>query len=161
MTSSAQAAMIRTRRSQIGQLVATRSFSTELRCRVLCRCWRTNVRARPGVIGSRRKRARGAKSSTTSSSRLTTPVAVIAGWSPSLEENRSKLRDHGGLELEERFDGALDFLGGDRLDLELLLLRIGQERGIAQRLLEGFAQDLHAVLGRAGRQRVGAHERAV
>src|SRR5262249_37985601 len=152
MTSSAQAAMIRTRRSQIGQLVATRSFSTELRCRVLCRCWRTNVRARPGVIGSRRKRARRAKSSTTSSSRLTTPVAVIAGWSPSLEENRSKLRDHGGLELEERFDGALDFLGGDRLDLELLLLPIRPGTGVPHGLPGGLSQDLPAVLWRAGRQ---------
>src|SRR5213594_757540 len=141
MTSSAQAAMIRTRRSQIGQLVATRSFSTELRWRVLSRCWRTNVRARPGVIGSRKKRARRAKSSTTSSSRLTTPVAVIrAGSSWSFEENGPQLRDHGGLQLEQRLDGALDLLRGDRLDLELLLLRIGQERGIAQRLLEGLAQ---------------------
>src|SRR5213593_627384 len=143
MTSSAQAAMIRTRRSQIGQLVATRSFSTELRCRVLSRCWRTNVRARPGVIGSRKKRARRAKSSTTSSSRLTTPVALIrtggsppfrAGSSRSFEENGSQLRDHGGLQLEERLDGARDLLGADRLDLELLFLRVGQERGIAQRL---------------------------
>src|SRR5437867_790965 len=160
MTSSAQAAMIRTRRSQIGQLVATRSFSTELRWRVLSRCWRTNVRARPGVIGSRKKRARLAKSSTTSSSRLTTPVAVIRAGR-SFEQDGPELRDHGRLELEQRFDGTLDLLRGHGLDLELLLLGVGQERGIAQRLLEGLAQDLHAVLRRAGWQRVGAHERAV
>ncbi len=41
--------------SQSGQLVATRSFSTELRWRVFWRCWSTNMAARPRVRGSRKK----------------------------------------------------------------------------------------------------------
>src|SRR5207245_7210753 len=127
---------------------------------VLIRYCRPNDRTLPGDIVPRKSRARLAKSSTTSSSRLTTPVAVIRAGR-SFEQDGPELRDHGRLELEQRFDGTLDLLRGHGLDLELLLLGVGQERGIAQRLLERLAQDLHAIFGRAGRQRVGAHERTV
>src|ERR1700730_12915251 len=47
ITSWAQARMILSRVSQSVQLVATRSLRTELRWRVLRRCWGTKLRARP------------------------------------------------------------------------------------------------------------------
>src|SRR5262245_52486423 len=75
MTSSLHAWMMRMRVSQSAQLVATLSLSTELRCRVLRRCCRANMRARPRVSGSWNQRQRATKASTAWSMRATTPTA--------------------------------------------------------------------------------------
>src|SRR5581483_5977683 len=76
ITSSLHAAMMRMRVSQSVQLVATLSFKTELRCRVLSRCCSTNMRARPLVIGSWNQRQRRTNSFTARSMRATTLMRI-------------------------------------------------------------------------------------
>src|SRR6185295_7060100 len=76
MTSSLHAWRMRMRVSQSSQLVATLSFSTELRCRVLSRCCMANICARPSVSGSWNQRQRATKSFTTRSMRATTLTAA-------------------------------------------------------------------------------------
>src|SRR4030095_3367439 len=83
MTSWLHALMIRIRVSQSVQFVATLSFSTELRWRVFNRCCMANMRARPLVIGSRKKQQRPTKALTTVSIRATTDCLTM-GFSPLL-----------------------------------------------------------------------------
>src|SRR3989442_13613093 len=78
-----------------------------------------------------------------------------------LKKDGPELGDQRGLELEERLDGALDLLAGDRNDFQLGLLGVGEEGGVAERLLERLPQELPAILGRPRRQRVGPDEQAV
>src|SRR5882672_4620903 len=77
ITSSLHALIMPMRVSQSLQLVATLSFSTEFRWRVLSRCCSANMRARPLLSGSRNQRQRSAKSFTTLSMRATTLMRRI------------------------------------------------------------------------------------
>src|SRR5262245_23767970 len=86
---------------------------------------------------------------------------VNAERTKSVKQDGPETRGQGGLDLEELVHHRLDLLAADVVDVELRLLGLAHEGRITQRLLEGLAQDLHAILGRARWQRVGAGDGAV
>src|SRR6185295_15267462 len=96
ITSSLQARMMRMRVSQSLQLVATLSFSTELRWRVFRRCCKANIRARPRVIGSWNQRQRATKRSTAWSMRATTPIGLTEERDEGDDEHDQRSRGEEG-----------------------------------------------------------------
>src|SRR5207247_7814360 len=69
------------------------------------------------------------------------------GWPSSLED-LFQPGDEDRVELEEAVNGALQLLAAHRIDVELDLLGLGEERGILERVRECLAQELHAIPGR-------------
>src|SRR3954451_14221367 len=102
ITSSLHAWRMRMRVSQSSQLVATLSFSTELRCRVLRRCCMAKVLARPSVSGSWHQRQRATTSFPTRSILATTLMAAPALRKTGEEDEGERRHDErdGGKEHE-------------------------------------------------------------
>src|SRR2546428_9569459 len=81
------------------------------------------------------------------------------GWPSSLED-LFQPGDEDRVELEEAVNGALQLLSAHRIDVELDLLGLGEERGILERVRECLAQELHAIPGRPRGYDEGAGDRA-
>src|SRR5258706_1084525 len=150
MTSSLQAPMMRMRVSQSGQLVATLSLRTELRCRVFSRCCSANMRARPLVIGSRNQRQRFAKSSTTLSMRAMTLMRIPY-----------QVRNFRDSSCEFECDPFVSFpFGPDARDLQRAdFTGIRHVRAAARLQIDaGNLEEAHAAFAARRRDRHRAHE---
>src|SRR4051812_7704209 len=157
--------MMRMRVSQSLQLAATLSLSTELRCRVLSRCCRANIRARPRVIGWWNQRQRATKALTARSMRATTLMTSAEErdqrddeyqQGSSGEERERGVRDvrQVGVARDRRGVVAVIVVVLERMRVHLLVVADHGLLRIRLRLRHGLVEVAEEIVGHLLRRRV-------
>src|SRR4030095_4426362 len=69
------------------------------------------------------------------------------------EKNRLELCQQAGIQLENSFDRFSHFIRADRRESDLRFVRFGDELAVFDGFLQGFLQNLRAIVRRARRKR--------